>query len=831
MSRAAWHAAAVVAFALAAFVTMRPWLHPRLLPGGDFPGFAAEVDWVRARLDRDGSLPDWTPERFGGATRFMSNLKDVLVYPLARRFGAVQGTKLAFLVARVVGAFGLYLVCARLLRSPAAGLLAGYAYGFGAPANLQSTLGGHLDLAISSALFPFIVLAAAALLRRGRRRDAVVLGALVAVEFCAHSYLQAMLVPGVVALLLVLRPWRGAGDLGLAGRWMRRTTLAVAVFVLLGASQAAWLAADLRHHGLHPPELIVEGLERWVEHTPLVYVNRGDWLGAWLREHSPPGLLLLPGDPMFNQRRYLGLVALAVAVVGWFAARPDSGLRRWFQFFTLLFAGQYWLAIGPRTLVWQMAQSFDWPTGADDAARWALTAGAIACFGAAVILRRRGAPGTRVELAVGLGLVQLLASQSLFGFLRAVLPVLRGMRSPGHFFDLAPLAFFGMFAVALTALLRRLPARGRLPFAAAVGVALFLDFRPTLDDFWRRRDLDTVDAMRAAVATLPGERGTLRIAASPDASPPGASLVTAAADAGSAWSWLYWQAGRHWLPYLRAAMEWTSPRTPPERRAEARRIGAALMASGRLQWVLEEMTGAPRLRMEPWTRLAENATFALFAGPPVLPMGTVFATYVLLAGAGASEQAAAIADAFARGVVTVAGGDTLAEAGADTVRAAGVVRHTRAAVANPASRRLAALHEDALLDVEAPDAAERWAAFLAKQPAGTARAAHYARPAPDRMEFRVDPGPAPAVLYVSEAHHPWWRARVDGAPAEVMRAQIAFMAVRLPAGARRVELTFEPPLAVRAADRVTQAAWVALATAALVAAALTLRAHLRPAAA
>jgi hypothetical protein len=43
------------------------------------------------------------------------------------------------------------------------------------------------------------------------------------------------------------------------------------------------------------------------------------------------------------------------------------------------------------------------------------------------------------------------------------------------------------------------------------------------------------------------------------------------------------------------------------------------------------------------------------------------------------------------------------------------------------------------------------------------------------------------------------------------------MAVRVPPGPHRVELELRVPLLVRMADRVTQAAWVALAGAALVA--------------
>ena len=50
----------------------------------------------------------------------------------------------------------------------------------------------------------------------------------------------------------------------------------------------------------------------------------------------------------------------------------------------------------------------------------------------------------------------------------------------------------------------------------------------------------------------------------------------------------------------------------------------------------------------------------------------------------------------------------------------------------------------------------------------------------------------------------------------MLRAQIGFMAVRLPPGAHRVELELRVPLALRLSDRVTQLAWIVLAGAALV---------------
>lgn len=47
-------------------------------------------------------------------------------------------------------------------------------------------------------------------------------------------------------------------------------------------------------------------------------------------------------------------------------------------------------------------------------------------------------------------------------------------------------------------------------------------------------------------------------------------------------------------------------------------------------------------------------------------------------------------------------------------------------------------------------------------------------------------------LVLTDVWHPWWTATVDGTPAQIERADVAFRAVRLPAGRHRVEFRFEP---------------------------------------
>jgi Predicted membrane protein len=75
------------------------------------------------------------------------------------------------------------------------------------------------------------------------------------------------------------------------------------------------------------------------------------------------------------------------------------------------------------------------------------------------------------------------------------------------------------------------------------------------------------------------------------------------------------------------------------------------------------------------------------------------------------------------------------------------------------------------------------------------------------------PAPAGAALVVSENYFPGWRATVDGREAAVYRADYNLIGVPLPAGARRVELSFRDP-AVSTGEAITLTA-LALAVLAL----------------
>ncbi|MEA3340617.1 MAG: YfhO family protein, partial [Chloroflexota bacterium] len=52
--------------------------------------------------------------------------------------------------------------------------------------------------------------------------------------------------------------------------------------------------------------------------------------------------------------------------------------------------------------------------------------------------------------------------------------------------------------------------------------------------------------------------------------------------------------------------------------------------------------------------------------------------------------------------------------------------------------------------------------------------------------------PASAFLVLSDVHYPGWRATVDGALVELLRADYAFRAVRIPPGEHAVRMVFDP---------------------------------------
>jgi hypothetical protein len=76
-------------------------------------------------------------------------------------------------------------------------------------------------------------------------------------------------------------------------------------------------------------------------------------------------------------------------------------------------------------------------------------------------------------------------------------------------------------------------------------------------------------------------------------------------------------------------------------------------------------------------------------------------------------------------------------------------------------------------------------------PAGWSGSARVLRRAENSLRVETETN-APGILVVVEAFHGDWRATVDGAPARVERANVAFRGVEVPAGRHTVEMRYAP---------------------------------------
>ena len=72
---------------------------------------------------------------------------------------------------------------------------------------------------------------------------------------------------------------------------------------------------------------------------------------------------------------------------------------------------------------------------------------------------------------------------------------------------------------------------------------------------------------------------------------------------------------------------------------------------------------------------------------------------------------------------------------------------------------------------------------------GSARIAHYSN---TEIVIVADAPAGGGILLLNDVWHPWWRAQVDGVPADIMKANGIFRAVVIASGRHRVTFTFRP---------------------------------------
>jgi hypothetical protein len=72
--------------------------------------------------------------------------------------------------------------------------------------------------------------------------------------------------------------------------------------------------------------------------------------------------------------------------------------------------------------------------------------------------------------------------------------------------------------------------------------------------------------------------------------------------------------------------------------------------------------------------------------------------------------------------------------------------------------------------------------------AGSARILRY-----DNTDIEIEAdAPSGGFVVLNDVWHPWWRATVNGKPAEILKANVLFRAVIVPPGKHVVRFTFHP---------------------------------------
>jgi hypothetical protein len=74
-------------------------------------------------------------------------------------------------------------------------------------------------------------------------------------------------------------------------------------------------------------------------------------------------------------------------------------------------------------------------------------------------------------------------------------------------------------------------------------------------------------------------------------------------------------------------------------------------------------------------------------------------------------------------------------------------------------------------------------------PAGVEDRVQVVRYEPNALEIELEAG-AEGYLFLSDPFYPGWKAELDGEPAELLRADYAFRAVKVPPGSHRVTMSF-----------------------------------------
>jgi Bacterial membrane protein YfhO len=241
-------------------------------------------------------------------------------------FGQGLGTYNAqIFLSFVLAGCTMYLLARYVTRSKLAALVAGFAFTF-SPFHLALSM--QYNALASIQWIPLFILALIVLLRRGRRRDAVLTGAAFALVLATSYYYAWFLVwftALVVAYLAVAAVFRRKANWPLFWLAISRAAIAGAVAVAISAPflvTSARGAAEAGSATLNHPltEAVRYSARPWMlflppEDNPVV----GDRVQPWVQQH-------LFDSPVYEQSIYLGYTLLLLAAIGLWPSRrglPD----------------------------------------------------------------------------------------------------------------------------------------------------------------------------------------------------------------------------------------------------------------------------------------------------------------------------------------------------------------------------------------------------------------------------------------------------------------------------------------------------------------------------
>jgi len=724
--------------------------------------------WLASEIKRTGKIPLWNPELFGGLP-FVGAMHGDIFYPTALlRLVLPTGTamNLGFIAHYVLAGLFAYLLLRRLRVSWAGAVTGGLAY------QLSGVIGsyvspGHDGKLFVTALLPLALIGLIMGMRERRLEGYGLLALTVGLALVSpHAQMTyyLLIVAGIFALYLAFgepvpgRPLaRRAGDLGMA---LGAVVLGFGIGMIQILPFFEYLPYSPRAEGYYGFEGSTSFAIPW-SHVPEFFV--ASFVG-----NTPDGTYWGPnGGGLKLHSEYLGLPVIALAVLGAADARRRR-LALWMGGLGLLFLLISLGAGTPFYRVWWAVMPFVKQTRAPGMALYvvALVLAMLAAFGVDRLQAGEGKRARAVWVGVGLT-VALLAAVGGIGamaesFAQGVqmalgLPVAdvagraAGSIRMGGMLSGVALLVLGAVAVATD--------RGRLPLiglALAVPLVTGADLWRNAAGFWAWSPAPTAGlyAGDSLTAALHSAATPLRVI----------NGTAALRPVGSPFRVL------------------NSPQAYPGSSLMAYGIPQILGYHGNELHAFDELMGGRNV----WRNLGRGLPGSR---PKIWDLYAV--RFVL---ASPQERFADALPGFVRraAAATTAAGQPIvvfereqppdyawvATAGLKIDDSTGV-----AAALDPRfdKRSIVLLAEDA--PVEPPP--------IDTLPPPSAVGASVTDWAPGRMAITLETPLAEAgYLVVAENWYVGWRATVDGAPAPVLRANVAQMAVPLPAGAREIRLTF-----------------------------------------